>query len=572
MNLFTILSRKAPNRIFISIFFGALSGMVYSFMIPLITAALKQPDGRFQTVEAVNTTFLMLKIADAHVALLFALGCIFILVCKTLSQISLADTAMDVASDLRVDLYCKIANAPLSSLEQIGIPKLLSAMTQDIPAFIAGAQLLPDLLVHAVTMLGMLGFLFYLNAAVFWFVLGAICFGIVTYQIPMLLGRKYFIKNRSLGDSLDSAIHGLVRGMKELKLSDEKRRAFFDTMLMNYEAQLLGSTKTGNNIVRVASNYGEMVCFFIMGVLTFIFKNYHAVDNSELLAGVMVLLYVTNPISAILHFIPAVINSKIAIARFSTVVSRLSDEQIDRPAFALAPWDTVRFEKVCYQHPQNGEDRGFKIGPIDLDFRKGQVTFIVGGNGSGKSTLCKLLTLHYLPTYGEIRFGDTLIARDSIAACRQSIGAIYSDYHLFDRLLGVTCAPETVQHYLRMLKLEGKVRYENGKFSTLALSDGQRRRLALLVAFVEDKELYLFDEWAADQDPVFKEIFYHEILPSLKARGKAVVAITHDDRYFHVADKIILMEDGLVAAVNFNDKPSNGSVVKMDASVLKAYK
>jgi putative ATP-binding cassette transporter len=66
----------------------------------------------------------------------------------------------------------------------------------------------------------------------------------------------------------------------------------------------------------------------------------------------------------------------------------------------------------------------------------------------------------------------------------------------------------------------------------------------LLVSILDDKELYLFDEWAADQDPIFKDFFYHEFLPLLKDKGKAVVVISHDDRYFSLADRLLVMENG----------------------------
>jgi len=70
--------------------------------------------------------------------------------------------------------------------------------------------------------------------------------------------------------------------------------------------------------------------------------------------------------------------------------------------------------------------------------------------------------------------------------------------------------------------------------------------LALLVSLVEDKELYLFDEWAADQDPEFRDVFYNKLLPELKSRGKLVIVISHDDRYFHKADQIVKLEQGAV--------------------------
>jgi putative ATP-binding cassette transporter len=190
----------------------------------------------------------------------------------------------------------------------------------------------------------------------------------------------------------------------------------------------------------------------------------------------------------------------------------------------------------------------FQIGPIDLSIRKGEVTFLVGANGSGKSTLSKLITLHYLPDSGSVSFSGNVVTVENITSYRQKIFAIYSDYYLFDSLMGELTDElvATANRYLVDLRLAGKVKIVNGRFSTLALSDGQRRRLALLVAVLEDRELYLFDEWAADQDPVFKEVFYARILPELRSRGKAILVISHDDRYFHVADRLLVMEQGLL--------------------------
>lgn len=70
-----------------------------------------------------------------------------------------------------------------------------------------------------------------------------------------------------------------------------------------------------------------------------------------------------------------------------------------------------------------------------------------------------------------------------------------------------------VGFYLRLLRFAPKVSIRAGRFSTLDLPDGQSKRPALLIAFLEDKELYLFDEWAADQDTEYKNVFHNQILP-----------------------------------------------------------
>ena len=94
------------------------------------------------------------------------------------------------------------------------------------------------------------------------------------------------------------------------------------------------------------------------------------------------------------------------------------------------------------------------------------------------------------------------------------------------------------------MQLSDKVRVVNDRWSTLELSTGQRKRLALVVSLLDHKPLLVFDELAADQDPEFRQFLYEELLPRLRSQGTTVIAATHDDRYFHVADKVIKMEYG----------------------------
>ncbi|WP_067570513.1 ATP-binding cassette domain-containing protein [Nocardia acidivorans] len=196
--------------------------------------------------------------------------------------------------------------------------------------------------------------------------------------------------------------------------------------------------------------------------------------------------------------------------------------------------------------PEAGEGDGFRLGPIDLTFEPGQITFIVGGNGSGKSTLAKLITGLYVPRTGTVKLNDELIDHENIEWFRQNASAIFTDFHLFEDYLGFDRPgiDEEVRHYLQELQIAHKVTVQDGKLSTIDLSQGQRKRLALLTALLEDRSIYLFDEWAADQEPKFRDVFYTEILAELKARNKTVIVITHDDRYFHLADQLVKLDFG----------------------------
>ncbi|MDD5036083.1 MAG: ATP-binding cassette domain-containing protein [Methylococcaceae bacterium] len=188
------------------------------------------------------------------------------------------------------------------------------------------------------------------------------------------------------------------------------------------------------------------------------------------------------------------------------------------------------------RYSYHGEEKRFEftLGPLNLIIHPGELVFLIGGNGSGKSTLALLMVGLYRPESGIIRLDGETITEDKIEKYRQHFSAVFFDFFLFESLLGFDKLgiDEQVQEYLKLLDLDHKVTIKGGKFSTLGLSQGQRKRLALLVAYLEDRPFYVFDEWAADQDPVFKKIFYGEILASLKSRGKTVIVITHDDAYF----------------------------------------
>jgi putative ATP-binding cassette transporter len=201
---------------------------------------------------------------------------------------------------------------------------------------------------------------------------------------------------------------------------------------------------------------------------------------------------------------------------------------------------------VTHSYRGEREESGFTLGPIDLTFSAGELVFLVGGNGSGKSTLAKLITGLYIPETGEISLDGQLINDENREWYRQHFSVVFSDFYLFERLLGIGSADidPQAQDYLVQLQLDHKVQVKDGVLSTTALSQGQRKRLALLTAYLENRPIYLFDEWASDQDPFFKETFYKQLLPELKHRGKTVVVISHDDRYFHLADHIVKLDYG----------------------------
>ncbi|KKM72692.1 hypothetical protein LCGC14_1417950 [marine sediment metagenome] len=207
----------------------------------------------------------------------------------------------------------------------------------------------------------------------------------------------------------------------------------------------------------------------------------------------------------------------------------------------------LTLEQVTYRYPYEEARPGFAIGPIDLTLKRGEVVFLIGGNGSGKSTLARLLTGLYQPQSGDVRVNSRPLREEDWISYRQHFSAIYTDLHLFDRLIGPAGdSPDSapVEDWLIKLGMQHTLDLDGDRITNINLSQGQRKRLAMLLAVAEERDLLLLDEWAADQDPQFRRVFYRELLPQLRALGKTLVVISHDDHYFDQADRLLEMRQG----------------------------
>ena len=207
----------------------------------------------------------------------------------------------------------------------------------------------------------------------------------------------------------------------------------------------------------------------------------------------------------------------------------------------------IEFRNIAFTYPAPQDQGSFSIGPIDLKVNEGEIIFLVGGNGSGKTTFLKVITGLYYPQQGTVLMDGLTVNKANYQHYRNEMAVIFSDFHLFDRLYGLKEVDmDRLKESLRSMGLMEKTAYVDGRFTNLNLSSGQKRRLALIIALMEDKPILVVDELAADLDPVFRKYFYEVILVDLKSRGKTIIATSHDDRYFHVADKVVKMEYGRI--------------------------
>lgn len=545
MNLFTELGRFAPNRIFIGVSLGGFAGVCYSFLIPLVTSAIAMQTEHPIAVESSTASLFTFEVSQPRFASAFFVLCTVIFAFRLASRLLLAGVAIDLTAMMRDRLSQMIVKAQTYNLEEIGPSRLMAVLTRDTSQIVNAAQLLPAVMMNVVNLIGCLGFLIYLNFALFRIVMFAIAIGVVTYQVPMYFAARLAARVRQSFNHLQEAVRGIIYGAKELKLDRVKRQSYFDNVFNANQRALATLEKQTMSVFIAAETYGDMLGFIVIGLIAFVAANYNSVRPSDLVGVTMAILYVSGPIAFILQVMPQIVAAKTSINNVHQLFGEFTEEQ-ERPFLTVPNWNCIQLSNASFAYRSTGQRDAFAVGPFNFELKKGEITFIVGGNGSGKSTLGKLLALHYSPSTGYISWDDEKVTENTVDSMRQQISAIFSDFYLFDRLLTPTLqSSEKVKEYMKLLGLQNIVTINNGIFSTLSLSDGQRKRLALLVALADNKDIYLFDEWAADQDPNFKEIFYRTILPELRSRNKLVLVISHDDRYFDVADQLIVMEDGI---------------------------
>ncbi len=413
---------------------------------------------------------------------------------------------------------------------------------------------LPNLLVgfisSLVTIVFCLVYLGFLDFYAFAGSLAVLAVSVVLFGYAGKFAQKYFEKNRVIQGQYTKFVYDLLNGLKELKVNRKKTRDFSADLNANsrefMETNSTASIKFANTHV-----LGELLFTLVIGSVVFILPLYLLyISSNDIVNFVFVFLYITGPVNGILNLFPELLQIRVSwnrISKFKDNVARMP--QAEKPAAASMgeneEFSILEVEEIGYEYASNQLNEVFKIGPVSSTFSAGEITFIVGGNGSGKTTLAKILAGLYTPSEGKVYVNNEPVTNEVLS---EYYSVVFSDYHMFDKLYGIDHAAkeEEIAAKLRMLRLDDKVVIKDGAFNAKALSTGQKKRLALMISYVEDKAVCLFDEWAADQDPEFRKFFYEVLLIELRKLNKCIIVITHDDRYFHIADKIIKMESGKV--------------------------
>ena len=468
-----------------------------------------------------------------------------------LSQLLLVKFAQETILRLGMDLCWKVVRAPFRTLERRGSHQILATLTEDTNAMAWAVNCLPGLAINVAIIAGCSAYLAWLSWQAFLGVIVMAVVGLAGYR--RLYGRvlKSSLAVREAKGALFEHFRSLTEGMKELMLHRRRRDTFVESEVQQAAESLRHYNMVTTKQYLTTESWTQMLFYGLIGVILLVFPNLLALSGESLTGYAFAMLYMIGPMWGVIGMVPTLSRGQVALEQIEALGLALEEGEREGGAERSTANGSLRIEfagaKFSYEG-QGDEERRFTLGPLTLTIQTGELLFIIGGNGSGKSTFVKVLTGLYTPQDGEVRLNGEVIVPATQDWYRQHFAAVFSDFYLFKRLLGLDPAliEGQAEAWLKTLRIDHKVAIQDGEYTTVNLSQGQRKRLALVTAMLEDRPFYVFDEWAADQDPQYKEIFYGELLPALRARGKGVIVVTHDDRYFHLGDRVLKLEDGRI--------------------------
>ncbi|ROM84671.1 cyclic peptide transporter [Pseudomonas brassicacearum] len=531
--LFTLLK---PFRLIVigAIALGMLGGLSVTVLLATINQVLHADNGLSTTVVGV-----------------FAGLCLLALTSSIFSDIGTNYVGQKIIASLRKTLGEKVLSAPIEQIERYRSHRLIPVLTHDVDTISDFAFAFAPLAISLTVTLGCMGYLALLSWPMFLVTVVAILIGTVIQYIARGRGMQGFLNAREHEDELQKHYNAIAEGAKELRIHRPRRQRMFVSGIERTADTICDTQIRSVNIFVVAKTLGSMLFFVVIGLALALQSLWPSADKAVMSGFVLVLLYMKGPLEHLIGTLPIVSRAQIAFRRIAELSERFSSPEphllLSDPGNSKASVRSLELNNVAYSFPSVEGATPFRLGPVNLRIDQGEIIFIVGENGCGKTTLIKLLLGLYAPQQGEIRLNGRAVTDLDRDDYRQLFTTIFADYYLFDDVVqGETHIPDDANQYLQRLEIAHKVSVRDGTFTTTDLSTGQRKRLALVNAWLEERPVLVFDEWAADQDPTFRRIFYTELLPDLKRLGKTIIVISHDDRYFDIADQLVRMEAGHV--------------------------
>lgn len=455
----------------------------------------------------------------------------------------------EVLLKVRKRISDKLRHTELEFIERYGHAHIYNCLFQDTLQISQSSTVVFASIQAAIMLFFAMVYIAWLTPEGFLLTVGAIALGAWVF----VLKRSVIIRDINEATRHEAlffdALGHTLEGFKEIKINRAKSLDLHEHQSrIAAEVQVLKS-RAGINAVFVTM-FSEIFFYILIAVILFVWPYFQTTDPGVIIKLTACILFIIGPLDLLFGSLPLFVKADAAVNNL-----RHLEQQVDQasrgmqtgepPANTMPTFEHLSLREVYFEYPVDDDKQNFKVGPINFNLHAGEIIFIVGGNGSGKSTLLKLLTGLYYPSQGRIEINGERLDRDLYPDYREFFGIVFTDFHLFDRFYGSAELDERkVRALIRDMGMAEKTQFRHGAFTNINLSTGQRKRLALINAIADQRQIYVFDELAADQDPEFRRHFYEHLLPDLRSQGKTIVAVTHDDKYFSHADRVIKMEEG----------------------------
>lgn len=489
----------------------------------------------------------------------FALSLAGLFCFGVLSQFMLTKLSSKLVAYLRTCISKWTLLSTYQQVEKAGAARIYTALTADITKLSQGFAVFPVLLFNMATIVVCLGYLCFLSPSLFGFLILILVFAVGCAHLIMKVGLGVAAESRDMEEALFKSFRSMVEGNREYSLKWQQRDFLLDRRLDAEVDKARRLEEKAQLYWNISVNWTNLILFLSLAVLVVISKLFLAVDNIVLASFIFVLVYISGAIGYVMTSSQVLARAFISLRKIDDLglaSETWSGKSKDAPVPPPGKIEKLEIKGLRYGYDASDGGESFTIGPIDFSIREGECVFIVGGNGSGKTTFIKNLLGLYSIGAGTVALNGVQVGPKNIDWYRGHFETIFNDCHLFEQILDQEGRPaddDVIRPYLEQLDLYGKVATRNGRLSTTEVSSGQRKRLALVQALVSDVPIVIFDEWAAEQDPHFRAVFYREILPQLKKKKKTVIAISHDDAYFDVADRIVKFDRGHASEIEADD-------------------
>lgn len=454
---------------------------------------------------------------------------------------------------LRTEVVSLMSGANYKEFKKLS-DQITSCLINDITVLTQSAEHSIYFLTSLLTMFLCIGYLAYLSVLLFFITLTVIIFGGFVYYASFRRNQFFLKAARAEEDKFVGLLTSLTDGFKEISIDRNKKKTLGEIKLGDVAKQSIDLNTKAFTGISLNQLIGQILFFTL--ILTVLLYSHSALGLSVTISVnfVFILMFLRSAIETTMVLLPSLYQANIAYRRIINLKNSLNKLPFESQGNTQSTFDNfskIILRQLVHSYPGNSnKEHGFNLGPIDLEISKGDVCFIFGSNGSGKTTLILLLLGLLKPSAGSIVIDDKVISKDNNEAFKMLFGVVFSDYFLFDQIFSSAIQDATVNEYLEIFELSLKVKWINKAFTTRDLSMGQRKRLALISVLLENKPIIVLDEWAADQDPYFRKKFYEQIIPLLKGKGFTIIAITHDDKYYHLTDYLYKMQEGNLSLIH----------------------